>query len=447
MSLHTVGHEIFDSFNNKVPLRGWGHRGGTESLTGDWWGPGETTWSRPWNTDLVDLTADIDATFTAMRTLYKSNVIREFVPLDWWWDDIVNPRERYGYSWMPNQNFSYRNYWELILQRARLQNMYINFVPYSVLCYPAGENQGNTIPLQSGGMNSKQLAFMNTIYPNASDPTFITHMKRWWTTVMDRLSSHPNAIFELWNEPNGNIRAQWFTHTVEMYKLIRSRTDSPLIISWWMNAQPNAGEELKWVPELYTQIRNAIGSTPKNLIASFHAYRYTWNLNWAINDAAILAQIDDADWIPQTRSTICDIPLVMGEGGPGMNLTGTALTDELNWFRGLLRACNARDIGFFAYYWLPRVGWNPEQALLDTPPWPSGQSAPTPSVSGQIFIDNLPDGGDGSAPLTLRAVNEDTGLDIAVPVTLDGSVVGNTPGTVQVAEGDHTVSVPPEVDT
>ncbi|MCJ7633195.1 hypothetical protein MUP77_12490 [Candidatus Bathyarchaeota archaeon] len=69
-----------------------------------------------------------------------------------------------------------------------------------------------------------------------------------------------------------------------------------------------------------------------------------------------------------------------------MNLSGSALTDELGWWDGILKACRDFGVGFVAYYWLPPVGWAPDEALIGD--WNTGQVAPAPSQAGQIFIND-----------------------------------------------------------
>lgn len=363
-------------------IRGFGHAGGTESLSGDWWKAGEGYWNNPWEALDASRTARIDATLEAMKTTYKSNTVREFVCLNWWWIDHY---EANHYLYQSNA-ISYRDYIELLIQRAALKNMYIAIVPYSILSYPDGSGAG--LPLAAGGMDSASIAFLNTIY--SGDPTYLQPMRLWWTSVVNRLGSHPNVIFELWNEPDGSdtVKTQWLTHCKEMYKTIRSLGDNHIIfMQWRMGTAPgSSGYQLEWVPTLYNLIRNDIGGEPTNIVYTFHAYRYVWINGYGTTYTAVLSELSLAKMVPISRTGGLDVPLVCGESGPGMELTGSALTDELGWWDGIVRACRDLDIGFIAYYWLPRVGWAPDEALIGT--WSSGLIAPPPSASGQIWINS-----------------------------------------------------------
>ncbi len=53
---------------------------------------------------------------------------------------------------------------------------------------------------------------------------------------------------------------------------------------------------------------------------------------------------------------------------------------------------NELDVGYCAYYWMPSdAGWTPEQGMFTDNSanyWPVGQSSPTQSIAGNIFINN-----------------------------------------------------------
>jgi hypothetical protein len=385
LPLTARGHDLYNAFGNKMYLRGMGRANGNDSPVGDWWGPGGAYWDgSQWDYNFAHLTQKMDATLQAMRLTYKCNMIREFLPVNWWWEDNIDTSK---YLYFPKATTSYRDYKELLAQRALLQGMYVDFCPYSFRSYQDGDGGGGAPAVAA--MDSNGIAVMNAI--DSSDPTYVNAWRMWWTSVVLKLGKYPNVIFELWNEPDGNstVKSQYFNHCVEMYKTIRSLGNTNLIMMQWrMTAVPGWQEELTWIPDLYHQIERAIGGTPTNLVFTFHAYRYVWNRQWGTNYNTVLSQLQAPNWIPQTRSTNVDVPVICNESGPGMNLSGGALAAEMGWWDGINRACLTEDVGFCAYYWLPIVGWRPEEALIGA--WPTGVVAPTPSQSGQTWINNAP---------------------------------------------------------
>ena len=134
LPLTTRGHGLYDALGNKVYLRGLGRANGTDSPVGDWYGPGGHYWDgAQWDYDFAHLAERMDATLQAMRVTYKCNFIREFLPVNWWWEDNIDTSK---YQYFPKATTSYRYYEELLVQRALLQGMYVDFCPYSFRSYP-----------------------------------------------------------------------------------------------------------------------------------------------------------------------------------------------------------------------------------------------------------------------------------------------------------------------
>ena len=383
LPLSAIGHDLYDAFGNKIYFRGLGRANGNDSPVGDWYGPGGSYWDgSQWDYDFEHLAQRMDATLQAMRVTYKCNMVREFLPVNWWWEDSIDTSK---YQWFPKATTSYRNYKELLVQRALLQGMYVDFCPYSFRSWQDGDG-GGTAPA-AAAMDTNGMAVMDAI--DSSDPTYTTAWRLWWTSVVQKLGNYPNVIFEIWNEPNGDslVKTQYFNHCVEMYKTIRGLGNTNLILMQWrLCGVPGWQEELTWIPDLYQRIANAVGGAPTNLAFTFHAYRYTWNLQWGTNYSTILSQIQAPNWIPQTRSATVNVPVICNEAGPGMDLSGSALAAELSWWDGIIRACRDEDVGVCAYYWTPDVGWHPQSGLF-VGAWPAGAAAPTPSQPGQMWID------------------------------------------------------------
>ena len=450
LELHTVGHQILDASNKPFPFRGIGRLGDMEYLGGIWAKQGEHPyntgyqWLRNGSLTLAQQGDIMDINFDCWRDVWKTNTLRVFVPVEWWWKDQINCNL---YPYGPNLVISERDYFEVLAQRALAKGFYINFCPFDLRCYFSGIGSN----ISSGFPGNLTTAGRTWLTQNIHTDE-MQAWRLWWTSVVERLGKYPNVIWEMWNEPNdGNsdntaMRTNWFNYCVEMYKTIRNLGNQNLIFTQWqMNAVPGYKEQLTWIPVIHNMLRNAIGGEPVNQVYTTHGYRYSWNRAWKLTESEILAQMNMSSMVPQSRSNGIDVPLVDNECGCGLDLSGQALTDELNWFRALIRVSNSLDIGFMTLFWA-NYGWAPVENLIQAGQiWSIGASSPPPSSYGQIYIDNAPDI-TPTVPLTIDAVNEDTDQSIAVPLTVDGVAVGTTPGPVYVTPGPHTISVPPEVD-
>jgi hypothetical protein len=86
----------------------------------------------------------MDETFACYRDVWKVNLVRILIPVDWWWDDNVNPAQQYGLG--PDQVMSYRNYIELIVQEAAKYGIYVDLCPYEVRNYYFSGGSWDGIP-------------------------------------------------------------------------------------------------------------------------------------------------------------------------------------------------------------------------------------------------------------------------------------------------------------
>ncbi len=398
--LHTSGHQILDSNNNPVYLRGIGRTGDCDSLSGMWSAPGQDVFNygQKWQTDMTVLKQEMDATFTSYRDVWKVNMIRMFIPIDWWWQDNVNPAQTYGQG--PNQVMSYRNYIETVIQEAAKYGIYVDICPYTVLNYYVGQNAWDGIP---GSLGQASLNFMHTI--NADE---MTAWRMWWASVANRLEQYPNAIFEMWNEPENNMQG-YFTYMTNAYQAIRATGATNLIfMQYHMGIVPGYAE-LDWIPQFHNQLRTAISGEPTNLAYTTHPYRRAPypNLNWATTYDGVQAQLNAPNMIPATRSNGIDVPLVFNEMGImadqgmyGNDYFSTAqqpeaslsmdqkMQLELNFWDAILKNAHDMDIGVTAYYWMQTGVWAGSEALLSSASWPAGAASPTPSQAGQIFIND-----------------------------------------------------------
>jgi hypothetical protein len=392
-------------------------------MSGNWGGIDMEpfSYSYKWNTNTTALTLYMDETFQSMRTVWHVNLIRFFVAVNWWWIDNESVAQYGG----PSVVMSYRNYVQLLVQQAENEGIYVDFCPYAIYDY---YDQTPDSGGQPGNLTTYGAAFMNTIATNETQA-----WELWWTSVVNRLGMYPNVIFEMWNEPDGptnsnsTAKTNWYTYCIDVYETIRGGGNNNLIFMQWREgAVPGWEEELAWIPDLYGQLKTAIGSTPTNVVFTFHAYRYTWNLQWNTTYAGVLSQLNSTNWIPQTRSSTCDVPVVINECGMGLDLSGTALTNEEDWWDAIIRASQALGVGFVAYYWTQDIGWAPQEGLLSGS-WTAGTDSPPASASGQIFLNDY-----STAPPTVRVTFTELGLPSGTNwnVTFNGTTSSNSSATI-----------------
>ena len=405
-SLHTSGHTILDSNNNPVYFRGIGRAGDLDSLSGIWGGTGESVFSygEKWQTDTVALTQKMDETFACYRDVWKVNLIRVLIPVDWWWDNNINPSQQYGEG--PDQVMSYRSYIELVVQEAAKYGIYVDLCPYEVLNYYVSGGNWDGIP---GSLGTASLAYMHSI--NADE---MQAWRMWWTSVVDDLGHYSNVIFEMWNEPDDGTNTAtspqataYFSYVVEMYRTIRATGNMNLIFMQWHASLVPGETELDWVPQMYHQLKDSVGSTPSNIAFTAHPYRRAPypNLEWATTYADIREQLNMPNMIPATRSKGVDVPLVFNEMGvmadpsvysndyypaaqqPESSLTvNQKIQNELSFWKAILQSAKDMDVGVCTYYWMQTGVWKGWESLVASA-WAPDASSPEPSQAGKIFID------------------------------------------------------------
>jgi hypothetical protein len=383
MKLHTDGYLLRFANGTKFYPRGIGHTGDVESLTGIWSGVGDTNflygykWLWYGQISWQQLSNKIDETFEIMRTQWKANNIRMPVAVDWWWKDNVWANSS-GYGG-PALQISYRDYYELVVQRAALKGMQVNICPWCVYNYYDGQGKQGGFP---GSWTTDDIAFLSTIDSNVT-----IAWRTWWLSVMNRLGKYGNVWFEMWNEPDGNStqKIAFFNSVYDIYKTIRNAGYQNLIlVQWYMGVMPTYNDFL-WMREYYDGLKAYLGGeNPVNIVYTWHAYRYWWNLKWATTYPDVLAQLNASTWVPATRTGGYNLTTLVNEAG-FHEPYGEG--DELNWWSALLNATRDLDIGFTAYYWLPPLGWLPDEALFENNSWNSTRLGWTPSLYGQAFID------------------------------------------------------------
>jgi hypothetical protein len=237
--------------------------------------------------------------------------------------------------------------------------------------------------------------------------------RMWWTSLVNRVGGYSNVIFEMWNEPddgtNTAVSAEataYFSYSVEMFKTIRATGSMNLIFMQWHTGLIPGESELDWVPQLYNQLKDYVGSTPSNVAFTTHPYRRAPypNLEWATNYTGVQAQLNLPNMVPATRSNGVDVPLIFNEMGVMADSSvysndyfeaaqqfeislsiNQRMTNELLFWNAILQNAKTLNIGVCAFYWIQTGVWPGGEALVASA-WAPNAVSPIPTQAGKIFI-------------------------------------------------------------
>ncbi|MCW3984474.1 MAG: glycoside hydrolase family 5 protein [Candidatus Bathyarchaeota archaeon] len=406
MALHTSGSKILDAYGNVVYLRGIGRSGDLQSPSGMWSEPGEQvfSWDQKWR-PIEENLHKMDATLQCYRDYWHVNMIRIFIPVDWWWTDNIS-RATYEPE-AANITISYRHYLETLVQEAAKYGIYVDLCPYSAV---NGYLFSRTFEGEPGTWvpNTASYQFIQTVTSDAGRNE-MEFWRLWWGSVVERLGGYRNVIFELWNEPGDNKTA-FFSYMIEAYKTIRNLGNQNLVFMQWEVGIVPGWQSLTWAPELFSQLKNATSKAPLNVAFTTHTYMHSPypNLQWAHNYEEVKRQLNAPDMVPQTRNINCTVPLVFNEMGVldadfiynywasveerfgGGNLTlAQRRAREYSFWTAILQNAKDLGIGVCAYYWMQdsvsvAYGYAGE-ALVSSDVWTGG--SPTPNFAGKTFIE------------------------------------------------------------
>lgn len=350
--LHTEGRYIKDSFNRTVTLRGVNQAGFIDDPNG-WWNPeggGIYSGLGVWNPDAVKYNLD------AMKS-WGCNVLRLHTNIRWW---------------LENTN-DYRQHMRDVIVWAGERGIYVIFEPYSV----TGGTQYEMpfppyIPADQQEIIPSEQAFIN-----------------YWASVVNGLKDLPNVLFELYNEPHGDITAKdtWFRVVQSCIDAIRETgADQIIIVQWgygiWCNLDHANGAKMDWA-ELYP-LNDPLG----NIVYSFHNYRGDFHRTdptrvnvWEYEDIKQSLQICLVDHVLNTLNK----PVLCGEIGANMWWTGEELEREVAYFNNSLTVYNEWNISYIAWVWT--VSAHMRHGLLQNGLW-----FPPPGVNGEVLISKIAEG-------------------------------------------------------
>jgi hypothetical protein len=368
--LHVDGAQIKDPAGQVVILRGVNHHGFVDIPDGAWDPPGKPLYSGMghWNPAVVQGTLD------DFRKL-GFNVVRFHTIVDWWKNDPRTFKDRWHSVRYPE---SYRQMMKDTIRWAGERGLYVIFDFYAMK---------NTDGKQSGQESVPWPPYNR--YPDVvgSEPEFL----ELWKSVAHELGGCSNVLFELYNEPHGDAKAEtaWFAFCQDAITAIRAETANPVIVQWeyccWVNLDfpppQNGASTLSWIGQFPL--------TGSNIIYGVHLYRNSGgggpgmvhrSRGGLVNlwEPADLRKGLELALLPHTIDTLKK-PLLVTEIGAFVKYPNPdELPHELLWFKNTLGLLNEWDIGYVDWAWQ-----SDEQ--LDHGALHRG----VPNQAGQIFLDSL----------------------------------------------------------
>jgi len=347
--LHVDGRYIKDAYGNIVYLRGVNKHGFEDDPEGNWGGFGYTNW------DNVAMQLD------TMRS-WGINVLREINTIQWW---IENTPADTSQGVMTHREVVKR-----IIEMAAERGIYYMYTPW---CVTSSEAQVQLpFPPYTSATN---------VIPN--EQAFVDY----WVSVATELGVYDNVIYDLWNEPTGDIN-DWYRVWQNVINAIRGLGDQHVIIvqyydSVYWNLDNMNGETLSWVQDY--------PFTGTNLLYSTHTYRDNGSfgqkasepsgLAYTYADVKLAFQSELINWVGETMNK----PLIIGEIGCNMWYGDGTIEQqaELTGFENALTIFNEWNISYAAWEW-----WSGVVSELISNPW---ESPITPTQSGQILKDAIAD--------------------------------------------------------
>ena len=381
-ALHVSGNQIQDVNGKTVYLRGIGRAGDIESASGMWSGPDQTVFA--WDQKWYPISSNIelmDATFKCYQETWKSNMIRVFVNVNWYWQNNITASiedpDNYPAWTTP---ISYQNYVTTVVSEAAKYGIYVDVCPYQLTSGYENGNGGGAQGMPLCGWDEAGTSFLSST--KLPEQTF---WSQFWTLMASNLKDYPNAIFEAWNEPQNTgtdpITPEYLTYLTTMYNAVRSVTSQNLIFMQWNAGYIPNYNDLSWCQQISNAIPNAA-----NLVYTTHAYRHSpyFNYQWETNTPNVQSQLTFA-----IESMGIKAPLLVNEAASCKSYVPSSdVQNELGWWRALNNATRNLGIGLTAYYWMSDNDLGPvfEGEALLTGYWVNGTSSPMPNQMGEIFL-------------------------------------------------------------
>ena len=373
------GAKIKDATGKAILVRGINHHGFVDVPDGAWDAPGKPLFSGIGHWD----PAVIKGVLEEYRRL-GFNVLRFHTVVEWWKE---NPQS-YKDPWRSvTYSEPYRQMLKDTIRWAGERGLYVVFDFFAMK---------NTQGKQSGQETLPWPPYNH--YPDVvgSRAEFLAI----WKSVAQELAPFPNVLFELYNEPNGDDKAEaeWFAFCEQALPAIRAYATNPVIIQWdyacwvnldnpppqgrastlaWIERHPLRGDNIIYGTHLY---RNSGGGGPGAIHRSKNGVVNLW-------EAEDIRQGLELALFPHTVREIKK-PMLVTEIGAYLKYKGQdrsqELSHELLWFKNILATLNGWGIGYVDWAWQ-------SDEHIDHGALHQG----TPNQAGQIFLDSLKPLADG----------------------------------------------------
>ncbi len=340
--LHVEGRHLKDPDGRVVVLRGVNHHGFLDVPDGAWDAPGEALYSGMgrWDPEVVQRTLDD-------YREYGFNVVRLHTVVDWW---KTNPRTYRDPYRRVTYAKAYRGMVEDVVRWAGERGLYVIFDFFALRNVEGVQSGQESLPWPPWGRDPQ------VIEDRAA-------FARLWESVAKTLGRHPNALFELYNEPHGDAIAEedWFRFVGEVLPAMRKHTRNPVIVQWdymvWVNLDypppGHAASTLDWIA------RHPLDDP--NVVYGTHLYRNSGgggagsvhrsrgglvNLWERKNVEAALALAGFPEVLEKLNK-----PLLVTEIGAWRKGDEEDQAREIQWLKNTLSALNQRGVGYVGWAW------------------------------------------------------------------------------------------------
>jgi hypothetical protein len=348
-ALYVSGNKILNAYGQQIHLHGVNKVEFADDPDGIWMN--DTDWSD----------ANVQAELAEIKA-WGANLVRCFISVEDWKND----------NDAPNAVIHCHDALKRLLTFADAEGLYVVIVGYRVLNY---WNGGGQDPLPYPPYQSPDGSAII-----ADEAAFVA----WWVSIADELKTYNNAIFELWNEPDGAGIATWPAVAQSCVTGIRAVGASNLIIYQYSAALyvnmdfPLTGPTMSYAGSI----------TGGNIVYSTHLYNdgpSGWHILRSINNSGLIENygcyssqdISDGLTYMGIVAAAQNYPVIIGEIGADVLYSEPDLTKNLDYFRNSLALYNS--LGFhYAVFWWREIGVYP---LM------SGAPTFTANTAGQIVKD------------------------------------------------------------
>lgn len=304
--LHTEARYIKDSSNRIIILRGVWLAEYADSCVGAWDGD-------YYNWDEANVRADMQN----LRDVWHVNVINTFIWGNWWRQDLAVTLG--GYETSDHYRFA-------IKEAARIAQQYGLY--FQIRLWATDPSEGRI---------EQPYSPYSTVWTRQDFINF-------WASVATELKGYPNVIFQLYDEPDGNVTL-WFETAKQAITAIRNAGAENLVVVHWQYCGDNM-----WIADWIDG-----GYPTHNIVFSNHIYRFhgtfDYNPDSPVDINYIRTQLGDNIGNHRAYKYITDtynVPIWASAIGA---YDGATDNNEYTYFKNTLQVLNEWNISYAAYQW------------------------------------------------------------------------------------------------